>query len=48
MTTEPKDTAQPLDYSNVPPEHDGRQYRTPPVEWTPTDSAPKTRANAWP
>jgi hypothetical protein len=40
MTTEPKNNAQPLDYSDVPPEHDGSQYRTPPVGWTPPISNP--------
>lgn len=41
MANKRKDNPPPLDYSNVPPEEDGRPYYTPPPGWTPpTPGAP--------
>ena len=40
MKIEPDDNTQPHDYSEVPPEHDGRQFRTPPAGWAPPDHTP--------
>lgn len=35
MAKKTKDTPNKLDYSNVPPEHDGRPWYTPPAGWVP-------------